>query len=208
MTSAAWRAWRERIDLDDYDARWDRMAAAGEAVHGEADFVGALGPLSVLDAGCGTGRVGVELARRGIEVVGVDADHEMLERARRRSDRVTWVLADIAAVELRRTFDVVVLAGNVLPFVEPGDRGAAVRACATHLGPEGLLIVGAGLQAGWPTVGDLDGWAADAGLELVERFAGWGREPWTSASDYAVTIHRRVAVRPPQPMVGRAAEDR
>ena len=148
MTSAAWRTWREGVDLDDYDARWDRMAAAGEAVHGEADLVASLGPASVLDAGCGTGRVGIELARRGIEVVGVDADPDMLARARRRSADVTWVLADLAALDLGRTFDVVVLAGNVLPFVEPADRAAAVAGCARHLGAGGRLVAGAGLRAG------------------------------------------------------------
>ena len=109
------------------------MAAAGEAVHGEADFVAGLEPASVLDAGCGTGRVAIELARRGIEVVGVDADPDMLERARRRAPELAWVEADLATLDLGRTFDVVVLAGNVLPFVEPADRAAAVAGCARHL---------------------------------------------------------------------------
>ena len=51
---------------DDYDARWRSMEAAGHNIHGEADLVEALladsGGSSVLDAGCGTGRVGIELA--------------------------------------------------------------------------------------------------------------------------------------------------
>ena len=145
MTSEAWRRWREGTDLDEYDARWERMAAAGEAVHGEADFVAALGPATVLDAGCGTGRVGIELARRGIDVVGVDVDPDMLERARRRAPDVTWVLADLATFDLGRTFDVVVLAGNVLPFVEPADRAAAVACCARHVAADGRLVIGAGL---------------------------------------------------------------
>lgn len=55
--SDAWRQFRERLDLDEYDARWDRLAAAGEDVHGEAEFVMAYAPRSVLDGGCGTGRV-------------------------------------------------------------------------------------------------------------------------------------------------------
>lgn len=50
------------------------MAATGADVHGEATFVRAYAPASVLDAGCGTGRVAIELARHGIEVVGVDVD--------------------------------------------------------------------------------------------------------------------------------------
>ena len=60
-------------------------------LHGEADFVAALAPVSVLDAGCGTGRIAAELARRGIDVVGVDADPDMLERAPRRRPDLTWV---------------------------------------------------------------------------------------------------------------------
>ena len=83
MTSSAWRRWREQVDLDEYEARF----AVGDAVHGEADLVASLAPTSVLDAGCGTGRVAIELARRGIEVVGVDADPDMLERAERQPSR-------------------------------------------------------------------------------------------------------------------------
>ena len=46
----------------DYDARWHHLEAAGHAIHGEADFVCRFSPVSVLDAGCGTGRVAIELA--------------------------------------------------------------------------------------------------------------------------------------------------
>ena len=109
------------------------------------------------------------------------------------------MLADLAGLDLGRTFDVVVLAGNVLPFVDPAARAAAVAGCARHLGADGRLVTGAGLRAGWPSVDDVDGWAMAAGLELEERFAGWGREPWTAASDYAVAIHRRRSVAPVTP---------
>ncbi|MBV8961292.1 MAG: SAM-dependent methyltransferase, partial [Actinobacteria bacterium] len=59
-------------DGDEYQRRFDALAESGADVHGEATFVAAYSPASVLDAGCGTGRVGIELARRGIEVVGAD----------------------------------------------------------------------------------------------------------------------------------------
>ena len=71
----------------EYDARFAVLAAAGEDVHGEATFVAGFQPRSVLDAGCGTGRVAIELRRRGvekgqsIETVGVDADSGMLTAA-------------------------------------------------------------------------------------------------------------------------------
>ena len=40
---------------------------------------------SVLDLGCGAGGHALELARRGIEVVGVDVSAPMIERARERA---------------------------------------------------------------------------------------------------------------------------
>src|ERR1700732_4830520 len=58
----------------DYQRRFDELASSGVDVHGEATFVVRRAPASVLDAGCGTGRVAIELARRGITVVGVDVD--------------------------------------------------------------------------------------------------------------------------------------
>ena len=77
-------------DGDDYQRRFDALAASGMDVHGEADFVMRFAPATVLDAGCGTGRVAVELARRGCTVVGVDADASMLATARARGSDVEW----------------------------------------------------------------------------------------------------------------------
>jgi len=79
-----WLSTRSRSG-DAYDETYERRAAAGENVHGEADFVERFAPKSVLDAGCGTGRVGRELARRGIDVVGVDIDPHMLATAQRKA---------------------------------------------------------------------------------------------------------------------------
>ena len=53
--------------------------------------------VSVLDAGCGTGRVAIELARHGVDVVGVDVDASMIGEARRRAPELEWVEADLAA---------------------------------------------------------------------------------------------------------------
>src|SRR5687767_2785244 len=103
-------------DGDRYQQRFDALAASGANVHGEADFVAAYEPSSVLDAGCGTGRVGIELARRGVDVVGADVDASMLATARRLAPDITWVETDLAALDLGRSFDVVLLAGNVPLF--------------------------------------------------------------------------------------------
>lgn len=189
--SPEWARWRDRVDLDAYDRRWEEMAEAGENPHGEVDLVVAFAPRSVLDAGCGTGRVGVELDRRGVEVVGVDLDPDLLARARRKAPHVTWVEADLSRFDLGRTFDVVVAAGNVVGFVEPDRRAEAVRRLAAHVASGGRLVAGYQLRPGWPPLDDYDGWCAAAGLVLEARHATWGGEPLGPDPDYAVSVHRR-----------------
>jgi SAM-dependent methyltransferase len=183
---------RERsVSGDTYDATYDRRAAAGENVHGEADFVQTFGPKSVLDAGCGTGRVGRELARRGLDVVGVDVDPEMLDTARRKAPDVDWRLADLATVHLGRTFDAIAMAGNVMIFLESGTEAAVVANLARHLAPGAVLIAGFQLMPGRLTLDDYDEMAEAAGLTLAERWATWDREAWDSGGDYAVSAHRK-----------------
>jgi SAM-dependent methyltransferase len=172
-----------------YDSTYERRAAAGENVHGEADFVQAFAPKSVLDAGCGTGRVGRELARRGIEVIGVDIDEEMLETARRKAPDVEWRLADLATAELGRTFDAIVMAGNVMIFLTPGTEQEVVANMARHLQPGAVLIAGFQLQPGGLTLEEYDAAAAAAALTLAERWSTWGREAWVEGGDYAVSVH-------------------
>ncbi len=178
-----------RASADEYDARYERRAAAGESVHGEADFVMRFAPGSVLDAGCGTGRVARELARRGIEVVGVDIDDDMLATARRKAPQLTWVCGDLATIELGRTFDVILLAGNVMIFVAPGSEGAVLRNLARHLAPGGRMIAGFQLQPGLLDVARYDRIASDAGLTLAERWSTWAGDAWDAHSEYVLSVH-------------------
>jgi ubiquinone/menaquinone biosynthesis C-methylase UbiE len=183
-------------DGDSYQQRFDDLASEGRHVHGEADFVMALAPATVLDAGCGTGRVAIELARRGVEVVGADHDSSMLTTARRLGATVTWVEADLAALALDRTFDVVVMAGNVPLFTPPGTEAALVAGCARHLRPGGSLVAGFQLGRGY----DLESYDRDCaavGLELVGRWATWDRQPAPGDDTYAVSVHRRPIARAP-----------
>ena len=187
--------WTESADVprgDDYDARFERLAASGADVHGEADLVSSLAPgARVLDAGCGTGRVAIELARRGHHVVGLDLDPAMLTAARRKAPDLRWVEGDLAATGLGERFDVVALAGNVLIFVAPGTEAQVVARCAEHLVEGGLLIAGFQVAPGGFGPDALDRAAADAGLALVDRWATWDCAPWVPGGDYQVSVHRR-----------------
>jgi SAM-dependent methyltransferase len=174
------------------------MEQSGRDVHGEAAFVEQLGPASVLDAGCGTGRVAIELARRGIDIVGVDVDSVMLDAARAKAPRLDWRLGDLSEVTVDsadagtpRQFDVVVLAGNVMIFVQPGTEAVVVANLARHIAPGGALVAGFQMLPGRLDLKTYDHCAEQAGLVLDSRFATWDRAPWTQGGDYAVSVHRR-----------------
>jgi SAM-dependent methyltransferase len=180
-----------RSSGDDYDAGYERRAGAGENVHGEADFVGRLEPRTALDAGCGTGRVARELARRGVEVVGVDLDEAMLSTARRKASQLEWHCADLSAIDLGRVFDVVLMAGNVMIFLTPGTEQAVVSNLGRHLERDGALVAGFSLRPGQLGIEGYDRLAAAAGLTLVERWSTWDLDPWTPEAGYQLSVHRR-----------------
>lgn len=177
-------------DGDHYQARFDELTAAGADVHGEASFVQALGPATVLDAGCGSGRVAIELARRGIDVVGVDVDASMLATARRRQPDLQWIDDDLRRLDVGRRFDVVVMAGNVLLFTPPGTQPELVAACARHVEPGGALVAGFSLDGRYG-LDQYDAACEAAGLVLDRRFATWDGQPFPGDGTYAVSVHRR-----------------
>jgi SAM-dependent methyltransferase len=178
------------------------MAAAGIDPHGEVAFVQRFAPATVLDAGCGTGRVARELGRRGVLAVGVDVDADMLATAHAKAPDQEYHLADLAALDLHgrcRTasvppFDCIVLAGNVMIFVAPGTEGEVLQRLAAHLAPGGHLVAGFQLQPGRLDLATYDRLAADAGLDLFERWATWSCDPFVPAgASYAVSVHRRAS---------------
>ncbi len=176
-------------DGERYQERFDALAASGVDVHGEADFVSTLDPHSVLDAGCGSGRVARELSKRGVDVVGVDVEPSMIAEAQRRSPDLVWHVADLASLDLGRTFDVVVMAGNVLLFTAPGTNDEVIAACAQHVAPGGALVSGFQLGRGYE-VDEYEAHCRAAGLELATRWSTWDREPFPGDGSYAVSVHR------------------
>lgn len=175
----------------DYDARMAKVEATGQYMHGEADRVQSHAPASVLDAGCGTGRVAVELARRGLDVVGVDLDPSMLSAAQAKSADVKWVQADLADLDLGRTFDVVLAAGNVMIFLTPGTEATVTARLAAHLTPGGVMVCGFSLAGDHLSLADHHAHCAAAGLEPVDDLATWEGAPY-DGGDYVVSTHRRV----------------
>ncbi len=198
VVSSRWVDWRRRIDIDDYDARFERMEATGQDVHGEADLIAHfsaeldahLSATPILDAGCGTGRIAIELARRGCDVVGVDLDADMIAAARRKAPDATWIVDDLARMRLQRNFGVIAMPGNVMIFCEPGDRRAIVENLADHLLPGGLLIVGFSLEHGGYTLDEWDEHCMGNGFILLHRFGTWSRADFERGGAYHVSVHQ------------------
>jgi SAM-dependent methyltransferase len=170
-----------------YQERFDALAAQGVDVHGEATLVRSFDPSSVLDAGCGTGRVAIELARHGIAVAGVDRDSSMIAEARRRAPGIEWIEADLSTMDLGRTFDLVVLAGNVPIFCPEAARADLVTRCAAHVDAGGFMIAGFQLGRGYD-LAEFDRSATGAGLVLRERWSTWDRVPYRPTGAYAVSV--------------------
>lgn len=178
------------------DERFRRLAEAGHHIHSEASFVAGYGPATVLDAGCGTGRVAAELARRGIRTVGVDLDATALDEARSRSSEVRWLRADLRTLRLTRRngepvrFHLAVAAGGVMVFLGGHAQGAAIERIAQHLVPGGLFVAGFQLVDGGYSLSAHDDHCAAAGLRPYERFSSWSRDPYRVDGGYVVAVHR------------------
>jgi SAM-dependent methyltransferase len=108
-------------------------ALSGEA---EAELIASALPAgaTILELGCGTGRVTHELVARGFAVTAVDESAEMLEHVR----GAETVQARIEEVDLRRTFDCVLLASH---FVNAPDADVFLAACARHVDAGGVVLV-------------------------------------------------------------------
>ena len=190
--SRRWSQWRATTDLDEYHTRWRRLEISGQSPHGEADFIESLHPHTVLDAGCGMGRVAIELNKRGMDVVGVDLDDDLLEFARRSEPSILWVHADLATMRLDRRFDVVAMPGNVMVFCRPEDRSAIIGAAAAHLEGDGRLVAGFDVEHhyGALSLADYDELCTTWHLDPVERWATWQGDVYRGGP-YAVSVHRR-----------------
>ncbi len=194
--------WEAKVAQDPQHSHWyverfRRMAATGADLAGEARLVDAmLGRGSrVLDAGCGPGRVGAELAARGHTVVGVDVDPVLIAAAEADHPGPTWLVGDLAELDLpargvAEPFDAIVCAGNVMTFLAEGTEVEVLRRFRTHLAPGGRAVVGFGAGRGYAFDQFLDD-ARTADLRVDLTLGTWDLQPFEPASDFLVAVLSR-----------------
>jgi SAM-dependent methyltransferase len=180
-----------------YIERFRKMAADGVDLAGEARFVDALAPRGarILDAGCGPGRVGAALAAAGHVVVGVDLDPALIAAAELDHPGPRWIVGDLAELDLPsigvpESFDVIVSAGNVMPFLGATTRQAVLRRLRAHLREGGRIVVGFGADRGYE-FGDFLVDAETVGLVVELRLGTWDLRPLRDDSDFMVAVLAR-----------------
>lgn len=109
-----------------------------------------LGPRcrSVLEPGCGSGRMLEAFGRRGVEIVGIDLSAGMVEFARRRLTRAgiaaDVVVADMADFDLGRRFGGAICPINTLGHLTPNGLARHLACVARHLDPGARYLVQVG----------------------------------------------------------------
>jgi SAM-dependent methyltransferase len=137
--------------FDLYAAYYDLLYGAKDYA-AEAEHVIDLLPSdtrSVLELGCGTGGHALELARRGLDVHGVDISPAMVARARERHaalapelrSRLRFDEGDVRSHRANRRYDAVLALFHVMSYQTSNtDLLAALRTARAHLDRDGLFV--------------------------------------------------------------------
>jgi SAM-dependent methyltransferase len=132
MTTAAHVIWHD-VECASYAADlalWRELAADQ--------------PGPILDAGAGTGRVTLDLAAHGHEVVALDIDAELLAELRRRAAArgltVETVVGDAGDFELPgRSFGLILAPMQTVQLLGPGGRAGFLRSARAQVSNGGLV---------------------------------------------------------------------
>ena len=155
----------DRSDLDAYVAMIDEFGAR-----------------SVLDLGCGTGVFALQLAARGVDVIGVDPAGASLDVARSKphADRVSWIHGDASAIPASTAVDVVTMTANVAQvFLADAEWLATLTGIRAALRPGGRLI----FETRDPARRAWEEWTEDATRSTTE-IPGVGRvTDWVQVTD-------------------------
>lgn len=133
---------------------------------GEGEVVARAVPAggSILELGCGTGRITRQLLARGFLVVAVDNSAAMLAHV---DPGAETILADVETLDLERRFDAALLASNLVNTESAELRRAFLACCRRHAN----VVVIERLPPGWAPrtersrLGELETWLEDVRID-------------------------------------------
>ncbi len=179
--------------LDNYDriARFYDVDMARNMAFDDVSFyrrlcLTASGP--VLELGCGSGRILLDLVAHDIDVIGVDASTGMLSELRHKA-AAAGVSARIARMDMRRLglrpgFGIVLCPYSLITYVTDDDEAAAVLATLwTLIRPGGWCVVDAFIPRPRPAV-------ADFTLDYRRAFGPGMLARWKRIAAVSATVNR------------------
>ena len=111
-------------------------------------LAGLAGGGRALELGIGTGRIALPLARRGVEVHGIDLSRAMVARLRAKpgGDAIPVAIGDFATTTMDGTFALAYLVFNTIENLTTQDaQVACFRNAAAHLEPGGCFVIEVGV---------------------------------------------------------------
>src|SRR5712691_8743813 len=138
MSTNWWENFFHGVALDFW-----RAVISDEQTRAEADFIHKhlqLAPgAKALDVPCGNGRISFELARRGLQMTGVDIASEFIDEARTLSARhdgsVAWRQGDMRYLPWPAEFDGAFCFGNSFGYLDDVGNADFLKALSQTLKP-------------------------------------------------------------------------
>lgn len=155
-------------------------------------------PTLGLDLGCGTGKMAVELARRGYDMTGVDYSADMLCRAAENEKRtklpteILWLCQDITEFELYGTVDFAVCClDTVNHLTSPADFKACLALVHNYLVPDGLFIFDVNCRGKFENVYADNAYVYESGEDVLVWQNSYKKS--TSLCDFYITLFKKSA---------------
>jgi SAM-dependent methyltransferase len=162
---------------------------------------------SVLEFGIGTGRLAIELHRRGLRVAGIEASKRMVTalRAKAPTAQIDIAIGDYVSTRVPGSFSLVVLVFNTI--LDPRGRPAQLSLfenAARHLTEGGCFVIEAVNLRPWRRIAatralrdayagpdELDAMAHMHGMTRIARHASWTRAAFTAHSRRHISVYER-----------------
>lgn len=117
-----------------YDNKHDFVAEYGK---GLLEFIPVNSEQTILDLGCGTGTLTVQLGNFGRKVIGVDSSQSMIDKAKEQFGNIEFMLCDALALPFENEFDVV-FSNAVFHWIS--DHDALLKNVRKVLKANGMLV--------------------------------------------------------------------